>query len=79
MSNGFNLQQYLEAMEGRIRADIVDVREDHKATRELQISLEGRVKSLEEKAGWIGAGIATSIVGVFGLALAYVKDSLGAH
>jgi hypothetical protein len=64
-------------MEGRIREDIREVRNDVASTRETQSAHEERIKSLEQKAGWIGAGIGTSIAGVCGLAFALVKQKLG--
>lgn len=64
----FDIQQHLEAMETRIRGDISELREDAKATAEKAANLDGRVKNLEEKAGWIGAGFGGTVAALAGFA-----------
>jgi hypothetical protein len=75
----FDLQQHLEAMETRIREDIKETRADVVGLKLDQVRSEERIERLEEKAGWIGAGIGASLAGVVGLAGAYLKQKIGLH
>jgi len=71
----FDIQRALTDMESRLRADIQRVGEQARvdvlaaqtsaqAALMANALLSGRVVNLEEKAGWIKAGIGTSLVGV---------------
>ena len=64
----FDLQTHLEAMEDRIRTDIKGCQESIVGQKIDHVGLEGRVKSLEEKTGWIFSGIATGLLGLAGTA-----------
>jgi len=73
MNTEWNLQEHLVDMESRIRADIKSVAAiaasaqlDADEIRVESALLTGRIKALEEKAGWIGAGIGASLMGLVG-------------
>ena len=75
MDVNFDLQQHLGEMESRIRADIqaqantmLRAQTDINNLREDVTRQDGRVKSLEEKAGWLGAGLTSGIVALTGMA-----------
>lgn len=55
-----------DTVEERMQSEVVD-----------RAELAARVKALEEKAGWIGAGIGASIVATLGLFIAFLKAKLG--
>lgn len=65
-SNEWNLQQHLVDMEKRIRDDIKTVTETAEQASDDAIALDGRVRNLEEKAGWIGAGFGGLVVSACG-------------
>ncbi len=71
----FNIQRALTDMETRLSAEIVRVGEQARlaavaAQSAAQTALlanatmNGRVTNLEEKAGWVKAGIGTTLVGM---------------
>ena len=73
MDVNFDLQRHLNDMESRIRADINShknaierTKEDVEAAKLLLEGQNGRIKALEEKAGWIGAGAMAAIMSAFG-------------
>ncbi len=63
MTPSFDIQRHLEQMEDRIREDIATMgrgvtrAQERAEAAALQATEQaGRIKALEEKAGWIGAG-----------------------
>jgi hypothetical protein len=66
-SNEWNLQQHLVDMEKRIREDFRIVARTAEDASDKTIALDGRLKNLEEKAGWIGAGFGGMIVALVGI------------
>ena len=77
MPADFDIQRALNDMEIRIRQDIqrvADISMEGSAKAQLTADTamlklaenEGRIKSLEEKAGWIGAGFGSLFAAMFG-------------
>ncbi len=73
----FDLQRHLEQMEDRIREDIRQVGETARmdsalarATADAAVLAnqlqDGRLKNLEEKAGWVTAGFGATFIGLVG-------------
>lgn len=60
------IDRRFDTVEERMQSEVVD-----------RAELAARVKALEEKAGWIGAGIGASIVASLGLLVAFLKSKLG--
>jgi hypothetical protein len=63
----WNLQQHLVDMERRIREDFKTVSQVAEQASDKAIALDGRVRNLEEKAGWIGAGFGGMVVALVGI------------
>jgi hypothetical protein len=71
----FDLQRHLGEMETRIRADIkaasdatLRAQQDADIAKLAIEAHNGRIKSLEEKAGWLGAGITAGVFSLVGMA-----------
>jgi hypothetical protein len=77
MNADFNLQRHLEGMESRIREDLRSVISTAEKASDDTIALDGRVRNLEEKAGWIGAGFGGVIVAVLGFVWHIVSEGRG--
>lgn len=85
MSN-FNIQQALTDMEERIRQDIHTAREDTVAAATVAqeakleaVKISGRVKSLEEKAGWIAAGFGATLLSLLGFVWHVITSAVSKH
>ncbi len=70
----FDLQRHLTDMESRIRQDIKvhgdSLLRTQDGVDDLKVAMatqSGRVDRLEEKAGWIGAGITSGVLALVGV------------
>ena len=80
----FELQRHLELMEGRIREDVAtlrtDLQEHQERLHEVAITAEeqaGRIRTLEEKAGWISAGFGAGFLALIGFVWHIIMSSKG--
>jgi hypothetical protein len=65
-NNEWNLQQHLVDMEKRLMASMSTISITAEEAADKAIALDGRVRNLEEKAGWIGAGFGGLVVSAVG-------------
>jgi len=80
----FDIQEYLIQMEirlnqrfDRVEDSINDVDDRTVQTDKTAIALNGRVTSLEEKAGWIKGGITAAIIGTIGGLIPHIRSFFG--
>lgn len=77
MAPQWNIQQAFADLEERLNERFDKLEERQLGHAIARAELEGRVENLEEKAGWIGAGIGASLMGVCGLAVIAIRHKLG--